>query len=217
MAQPRPGAGIGTAVHNGWVILVTVADDHGRPRVVDRRRVELVPPGVPSQPYHHEGRSLPFAEADAIVRRVQDVVLGHARAALAAYVEELSTTADVRAVTLPQPRDVPWDLADVLAGRQTVYVADRHLYEVAVARAAAALAIDVVTYPRKGEFAFAASGLQLPERAIRTCTSRARAAVGPPWRQEHQEAMAAALGALARMPAMAGIAPAAAMRLEHDA
>jgi hypothetical protein len=217
MARPRPCAAIGTAVHNGWVILVTVADDHGRPRVVDRRRVELVPPGVPSQPYHHEGLSLPFAEADAIVRRVQDAVLRCARTALAAYIEERATTADVRAITLPRPRDVPWDLAEVLAGRQTVYVADRHLYEVAVARAASALAIDVVTYPRKGEFAFAASALQLPERAVRTCASRARTTVGAPWRQEHQEAMAAALGALAAMRAPAAFAPSAAMRVELDA
>jgi hypothetical protein len=196
---PRPNlpiAAIGTAIHNGWVILVTVAVRDRRPVVIDRRRVELVPPGTPSQPYHHEGLYLPFTEADAIVRRVLASVRDHTRAALAAHLERVARVAGVCAITLPEPRAVPLDLAGVLAAGRVVYVADRHLYEVALAEAAVALGLDVILHARKGEFAFAASATRLPEDAVRACTSGVRAALGAPWQQEHQAAMAAAIGAL---------------------
>ena len=46
---------IGIAHHLGWAVAVTAADDH---RVVDRRRIELVEPGVATAPIHHEGKPL---------------------------------------------------------------------------------------------------------------------------------------------------------------
>jgi hypothetical protein len=190
-------AAIGTAVHNGWVILVTVCVADGRPLVVDRRRVELVPRGIPDQPYHHEGHRLPFPAAAGLVRRVRAAVGECARSALTAHVAHVSPTADVRAITLPQPRGVPVDLADVLAARRLIYMADRHMYELAVADAASALHLEVVHHERNGEFAYAASAMRLAEDAVRAYLHGLRATLGPPWRQDHQAAMAAALGALA--------------------
>ena len=43
---------VGVAHHLGWAVLVTASADH---EVVDRRRVELVEPGLPAAPIHHEG------------------------------------------------------------------------------------------------------------------------------------------------------------------
>ena len=46
------GLRIGIAHHLGWAVAVTADVDH---QVVDRRRIELVEPGLPVAPVHHEG------------------------------------------------------------------------------------------------------------------------------------------------------------------
>jgi hypothetical protein len=193
----RPAA-IGTAVHNGWVILVTVEVDGKRPRVADRRRAELVPPGVPDNPFHHEGLSLPRPEAVSLVRRVQASVGQCARTALADLVEHVSPSADVRAMALVEPREVPADPADVLASRKLIYVADRHMYEVALREAASAAGIGLVSYARGKEIELAASASQLPRKVVSSFVRGLRATVGAPWRREHHAAAAAAIGALAQ-------------------
>jgi hypothetical protein len=43
---------VGIAHHLGWAVAVTASSEHA---VVDRRRVELIEPGLPSAPIHHEG------------------------------------------------------------------------------------------------------------------------------------------------------------------
>ena len=43
---------VGVAHHLGWAVVVTAAHDG---RVVDRRRVELIEPGLPAAPVHHVG------------------------------------------------------------------------------------------------------------------------------------------------------------------
>ena len=44
---------LGIADHLGWAVAVTAADDH---RVADRRRIELVEPGLTQAPIHYESR-----------------------------------------------------------------------------------------------------------------------------------------------------------------
>ncbi len=195
--MPRRAA-IGTAVHNGWVVLVTVAMDEDHVHVVDRRRVALVPPGVPDNPFHHESLVLPLPKAAKLVHRVETVVRASARSALQTLIDELSPSTAVQAITLPELRDVPTSLADVLASWKVTCVADRHMYELAVAMAASAIQIPVVSYARGAEFAFGASALRLSEAAMMTYARNVRATVGAPWQKDHQLATASAIGALAR-------------------
>ena len=60
MSSIRPGSArldglrLGIAHHFGWAVAVTASADHP---VVDRRRIELVEPGVASAPMHHEGQA----------------------------------------------------------------------------------------------------------------------------------------------------------------
>ena len=42
---------VGIADHLGWAVAVTASADH---EVVDRRRIELVEPGLPAAPIHYE-------------------------------------------------------------------------------------------------------------------------------------------------------------------
>jgi hypothetical protein len=191
-------AAIGTAVHNGWVVLVTVAAHDGHVDVVDRRRIALIPPGVPDNPFHHESLVLPLPKAVELVRRVETAVRASARAALETLIEELSPSVGVQAITLPELRDVPAALADVLASWKLTCVADRHMYELAVAKAASAVRVPLVSYARGTEFAFGAAAARLSEDAMMTYTRNVRATVGAPWQKDHQLATAAAIGALAR-------------------
>jgi len=43
---------VGIAHHYGWAVAVTASPDFG---VVDRRRIELLGPGLPAAPIHHGG------------------------------------------------------------------------------------------------------------------------------------------------------------------
>ena len=46
---------MGIAHHLGWAVVVTGSDDH---EVVDRRRIELIEPGMPTAPIEHEAKGL---------------------------------------------------------------------------------------------------------------------------------------------------------------
>jgi hypothetical protein len=190
-------AALGVTVHNGWAILVTIDADGRRPTVVDRRRVELIAPDVPSNPFHHEGLRLPLTEAAAVVERSRASALAHARDALAALVKECPRSR-IEAIALPEPRKVPEQLADVLASGNVVYVADRHMYEVALFKAAASLRLPVVRHPRDQEFASAAASLDVGEPTVHTFLEGLRVSLGPPWQKDHRAAAAAAIGALGR-------------------
>jgi hypothetical protein len=46
---------VGIAHHLGWAVAVTASAGHV---VVDRRRIELIEPGLPTAPVEHEARHL---------------------------------------------------------------------------------------------------------------------------------------------------------------
>ena len=70
---------LGIADHLGWAIAVTASADH---EVVDRRRIELVEPGVSAAPIHYESRRLDVAATAALVAKVRASVVRATTAAL---------------------------------------------------------------------------------------------------------------------------------------
>ena len=60
------GVRLGIADHLGWAVAVTASADH---EVVDRRRIELVEPGLSAAPIHYESRRLDVAATTALVAR----------------------------------------------------------------------------------------------------------------------------------------------------
>jgi hypothetical protein len=65
----------GVADHNSWAIFVSVSAKDGSPEVVDRRRVELIDPGLPKQPYEHETAGMNATEAERLVQEVRECAL----------------------------------------------------------------------------------------------------------------------------------------------
>src|ERR1035441_9287919 len=61
------GVRVGIAHHLGWAVAVTASAGH---EVVDRRRIELIEPGMPTAPIEHEAKAL---DGDASARMVAEV------------------------------------------------------------------------------------------------------------------------------------------------
>lgn len=174
---------VGIAHHFGWAVAVTASADH---QVVDRRRIELLEPGVPSAPIHHEGKPLDDDAAAELVARVR-----------ASAVRATSRALDVLAAELPDalvsmslrawPSDFPTDIA---VQRRVPYEAraDSVMYRQVLADLARSRGWDVHVYDANDVVANAVS--RLGKRADDVLTGPRRR-LGPPWTQDHRMALAA--------------------------
>jgi hypothetical protein len=177
------GMRVGVAHHLGWAVAVTASADHA---VVDRRRIELIEPGMPTAPIHHEGKPL---DDDATTDMVARVRVSAVRATSAAL-DELTAA-------LPEPivsmslRAWPLDFPDDIAvQRRAPYEAqaDSIMYREVLADLARARGWDVHLYDAKDVEDQAAS--ILAERANDVLRGP-RATLGPPWAKDHRMALAA--------------------------
>ena len=98
---------LGIADHFGWAVAVTASGDH---EVVDRRRIELVEPGVTPAPIHYESHRLDVDATAALVKTVRASV---ARASSAALDDIASAMPDpIVSISLRAwPLDFPDDIA----------------------------------------------------------------------------------------------------------
>jgi hypothetical protein len=174
---------LGIADHLGWAVAVTASADH---EVVDRRRIELVEPGLSAAPIHYESWHLDVAETATLVAEVRASV---ARATSAAF--------DELAAALPGPvewialRDWPPDFpGDIALQRRPPYEAraDAIMYRQVLAEVAGARGWGVRLYRAKDVVGRAAARLGGRTEAV---LHGPRAALGPPWTKDHRTALAA--------------------------
>jgi hypothetical protein len=190
------GLRVGIAHHYGWAVAVTATAEH---RVVDRRRIELIEPGLPAAPVHHEGgphelhrqgEPLSDEQLAELMARVRDSV----RRVAAASLDELS--ADLQAagaapIVSVSVRDWPDDFpTDVAALRRAPYEsrADSVMYCQIVAELAEDRGWTVARF----------DATRVEAEARRVLGDRAdevllgpRATLGPPWAKDHRIALAA--------------------------
>jgi hypothetical protein len=179
------GVRLGIADHFGWAVAVTANADHD---VVDRRRIELVEPGVCAAPIHYEGKHLDVAGTAALVAEVRASVT---RASSAAF-EELAAAlpAPVESISLRVwPPDFPEDIA---VQRRTPYEAraDAIMYRQVLAELADARGWTVHLYTAKDVVGQATT--LLGGRAGDVLDGP-RARLGPPWTKDHRVALAATI------------------------
>jgi hypothetical protein len=176
---------LGIAHHFGWAVAVTASADH---QVVDRRRIELIEPGMATAPIHHEGKPLDDDATAALVARVR-----------ASAVRATSAALDELASGLPEPivsmslRAWPRDFPDDIAVQRRVpheSRADSVMYRQVLAELARARGWDVHLYDAKDVEARAAS--KLAERADEILFGP-RTTMGPPWAKDHRMALAATI------------------------
>lgn len=193
------GMRLGIAHHLGWAVAVTASPDH---QVVDRRRIELIEPALPTAPIHHEGGAharhatgTPLDD-DRLAALVADVRASATRAASAAL-DELGTALREPIVSMSLrawSSDFPNDVA---VQRRVPYesYADSIMYRQVLAELAHARGWEVHLYDAK----------TVEREAVRIVGERAdevlhgpRAALGPPWSKDHRMALAAAIVAGSR-------------------
>jgi hypothetical protein len=179
------GVRLGIADHFGWAIAVTASADH---EVVDRRRIELIEPGLPAAPIHYEGKRLDVAAAAALVAKVRASVVRATSAALdeiAAAVPEPVVSISLRA----WPPDFPDDIAVQLRPPYEARV-DAIMYRQVLSELAHARGWDVHLYHAKSVVGQAVT--LLGQRAEEVLLGL-RATLGPPWTKDHQMALAATI------------------------
>ena len=177
------GMRLGIAHHFGWAVAVTADADH---KVMDRRRIELIEPGVAPAPIHHEGKPLDDAAAAVLVAEVRV----SARRATAASLDELAATLPEPIVSMSLrawPADFPVDIA---TQRLVPYEAraDSVMYRQVLADLARERGWAVHFFDAKDVETLAAA--KLGERAGEVLLGP-RAALGPPWTKDHRMALAA--------------------------
>ena len=183
---------VGIAHHFGWAIAVTAAPDH---RVVDRRRIELLEPGLPAAPIHHEGgphdmhrRAEPLDDG-ALAALVATARASAVRSVTAAL-DELSATISrpVASISVRAwPDDFPTEIS-VLRRPPFESRADSVMYLQVLAEVAGERGWTVHRYAA-GRAEREAAAL-LGERA-HDVLHGPRATLGPPWTKDHRTALAA--------------------------
>ena len=176
---------VGVAHHFGWAVAVTASADY---QVVDRRQIELIEPGVPAAPIHHEGKSLDDAAAFDLVARVR----ASAVRATSASLDELASALHEPIVSVSLrawPVDFPEDIA---VQRRAPYEsrADSIMYRQILAELVRARGWAVYFYDAKTVENQAAK--ILAERAEDVLYGP-RARLGPPWARDHRMALAATI------------------------
>jgi hypothetical protein len=186
------------ADHNGWAVCVTVAVSRGAPVVVDRRRVELLEQGLPSQPYEHETAGMPLPAAEELVVRVRNSVRQTTLKRLMELREELQPYSIV-AMTLRNPplAYVPVTVAEAHASYPVMCRADAMMYHDAICTAARRMSLDLMLHDRGGELVRAADRLGISLEEVEQFLRTAGDGLGPPWQKDHRHAAAAAMVALA--------------------
>jgi hypothetical protein len=176
---------LGIADHLGWAVAVTASGDH---EVLDRRRIELVEPGISPAPIHYESARLDVAATAALVATVRASVVRATSAAL----DEIATALPAPVVSISLrawPLDFPGDTA---VQRRAPFEAraDAIMYRQELSELANARGWEVHLYDAKAVLGQAAG--MLAERADEVLQGP-RAELGPPWTKDHRVALAATI------------------------
>jgi hypothetical protein len=183
---------IGIAHHLGWAVVVVASDDH---QVVDRRRIELIEPGLPTAPIHHEGGAHELHRtSDPPDDATLAALVAHVRASVS---RATSVALAELATALPEPvttvsvRDWPADFPDdIVVLRRVPYEsrADSVMYCQVIEQVALDRGWAVHRYDAKHVEARAAA--LLGDRAHQVLHGP-RATLGAPWTKDHRTALAA--------------------------
>src|SRR6202011_856529 len=169
---------VAIADHLGGAIAVTASAEH---EVLDRRRIELIEPGVSAAPIHYESRRLDVASTAALVAKARASVARATSAALDELVTALP--APVLSISLRAwPLDFPDDIA---VQRRAPYEAraDAIMYRQELSELAHARGWEVHLYDAKAVVDQAARILAEPVDEV---LQRPRATLGAPWTKDHR-------------------------------
>lgn len=188
------GLRIGVADHLGWAVVITSSCDH---EVVDRRRVELIEPGLPQAPIHHVGGPHQFhrqgspLDDQALAELVAEVRESAIRATSKAF-DELTGALPGPVISMSLrswPPDFP---EDVSVQRRVPHEsrADPIMYRKVLAELARRRSWEVQFYDAKSVCDAAVRVLGAPSNQA---LDSPRSKWGAPWSKDHRVAFAATI------------------------
>jgi hypothetical protein len=194
----------GLKAHCGWSALVVLGTLEGEPRVVDRRRVELVDPDDARwtrQPYH----AADGLEADEAREVVERGVESARRIAVRELQEQLQRSQRAGhavagcAVLVPEPMP-DWSIDQILAVHVRMHKAEGVLFPDALARAAQSCGVPLLLIREKLLGEHAQKALDATASQLADAVAALGRSIGPPWGKDQKSAALAALVALMASP-----------------
>lgn len=182
-ARNGHAAHLGVAHHLGWAVTVTASSNH---RVLDRRRFELIEPGLPEAPFEHGVTGLDTDSAEKLVSEVRVSILR----ATSASLDQLLSDVAVRIASI-SVRGWPLDFPDDVNTQRMLpyrYRADSIMYCRALAECAHERGLEVHFFEAKEVEAHATA---LLGRRAEEVLYGPRTTLGPPWAKDHRMALAA--------------------------
>lgn len=179
------GLAVRVSDHGGWAATVTVDADG---RVLDRRRLELVEPGLPSIPHHYDAQLVRLDEGVKLVERVR----ASAERLAAVRLDEVAMAAGgaVGSIALRRCPPLSETIAECLQDTFARNNADWVMYRKLLAAAAEARGWRVLWYDAKTvcEAAGRLLGADFERRF-----GELRKALGPPWGKDQKLAFASGI------------------------
>ncbi len=190
---------VGISGHNGWAVFVSVTVRGGGPLVIDRRRVQLIEPGLPNQPYEHDTLDLSREQAEELVKEVRESSLHCAERELARLKSSGCGKIDAIALREALLPHLPASVAAAHASYHVMVRADAMLYHDALCKAAEGLGILVERIAPGQERQRAAEALRIGTERLNHWLAELRGSLGPPWQKDHQDAAARAIAGLGKI------------------
>ncbi len=198
---PRSAA-VGVAENGSSAVLVTVASGG---KLLDRRTIELIEPGMPTHPHHHQGswavgrylnspwaRPTTLPEAITLVERVRESAASGARRGLEALAAAVAVP--LARIALRECPGLPSTIGARIRDNRAQTFADSVMYRQALASAAEARGWSVAWYDPERVFRDAAAAVASGN--VDAALVAMGKAAGSPWQAKHKLAAAAALAAL---------------------
>lgn len=189
--------GLGWRVHSWWAVVVAVSGTASSPVVVHREQATLLADSAVREPYHAAVR-LPPDEAKALIESVAETATSAAESMMYGLVASLGSVASVGVVGGDRP--VRAELSRILTSHALLHASERDLYEQAVVEGATRAGLPVTTIPAKGKGGTVDHASEKLGVVLSPVLTDLGKSLGPPWQQDHRDAIAAALVALEGLP-----------------
>jgi hypothetical protein len=184
-------AAIGVSVHTGWVVAVVASGTLDDPRVVLRRRFELL--GQGERFLFHAAAEVPIARAEALVedrrRRVDGAARDAVDAAVAAARDAGESVAALAAVGSARQLG---ELAQIVSSHAMIHAAEGAFYTRAILEAARARGLRAEAVAAKELDQRAMSAFGTDGAALRARMAAIGKIVGRPWSADEKSAALAA-------------------------
>ncbi|HTE54118.1 MAG TPA: hypothetical protein VK698_24860 [Kofleriaceae bacterium] len=181
---------LGCRIHTGWAAGVVLAGPVDSPRVLDRRRLDLVDTADPTSAHvFHRAADLPLPAAAELIDRARSDARARAAAALDAVMADLLAAGHhLRALGMVLSKGrLPTDLPAILRSHPLLHSAEGDLYRTALLDAARHRGLAVTGVAATDLYATAAKQLHRNEADLRRQATELGRSLGKPWAQDQKE------------------------------